>query len=75
MEHVGEMYAEAGVTAARRDFNITQFVSGPLHGPVGSEVPVEVEGADLFLMGDGEEMGEVPATVECSPGVLRLIVG
>ena len=46
VERVGEAYAEAGVTAARRDFNITQFVSGPLHGPVGSEVPVEVEGAD-----------------------------
>ena len=49
-----------------------------VHSPVVERLrarTVEVEGADLFLMGDGEEMGEVPATVECSPGVLRLIVG
>ncbi len=50
------------------------FVNSPVVERLRART-VEVEGADLFLMGDGEEMGEVPATVECSPGVLRLIVG
>lgn len=36
---------------------------------------VEVDGDGLFLMGDGEEMGEVPALVEADPGALRVIVG
>ena len=36
---------------------------------------VEVDGDGLFLMGDGEEMGDVPATVECVPQCLRVIVG
>lgn len=35
---------------------------------------IEVDGDDLFLMGDGEEMGQVPARIECRPGALRLIV-
>ena len=36
---------------------------------------VELDGDDLFVMGDGEEMGDVPATVEVDAGALRLIVG
>lgn len=36
---------------------------------------VEVSGDGLFLMGDGEEMGDVPATVECVPTCLKVIVG
>ena len=35
---------------------------------------VEVDGDGLFVMGDGEEMGSVPATVEIAPGALRVIV-
>lgn len=35
---------------------------------------VEVDGDGLFAMGDGEEMGEVPVTVECAPAALRVIV-
>ncbi len=35
---------------------------------------IEVDGDDLFLMGDGEEMGAVPAHLEARPGALRLIV-
>lgn len=34
---------------------------------------VEIDGDDLFVMGDGEEMGTVPALVQCDPGALRLI--
>ncbi|MHA7860729.1 diacylglycerol/lipid kinase family protein [Tessaracoccus sp. Y36] len=49
------------------------FVSSPVVERFQART-VEVDGAGLFLMGDGEEMGEVPATVECRPGVLRLIV-
>ena len=33
---------------------------------------VAVDGDDMFLMGDGEELGDVPATVECDPGALRV---
>ena len=36
---------------------------------------VELDGDDLFVMGDGEEMGDVPATVEVDAGALRLIIG
>lgn len=36
---------------------------------------VEVDGDGLFLMGDGEEMGDAPAKVESVPGALRVIVG
>ena len=50
------------------------FVNSPVVERLRART-VEVDGADLFLMGDGEEMGEVPATVSCRPGVLRLIVG
>ena len=35
---------------------------------------VEVDGDGLFAMGDGEEMGDVPVTVECAPAALRVIV-
>jgi len=27
-----------------------------------------------FVMGDGEELGEVPVRVECVPGVLKVFV-
>lgn len=36
---------------------------------------VEIDGDDLFLMGDGEELGDVPATLECDPAALRMFVG
>lgn len=36
---------------------------------------VEIDGDGLFLMGDGEELGEVPAVAECVPGVLTVVVG
>ncbi|GAA3861379.1 diacylglycerol/lipid kinase family protein [Tessaracoccus defluvii] len=35
---------------------------------------VTVDGDGLFIMGDGEELGQVPATVEIAPGALRVIV-
>lgn len=35
---------------------------------------VEVDGDGLFLMGDGEEMGDVPATISCAPEMLKVIV-
>lgn len=53
------------------------YTGGFVHSPVVERLrarTVEVDGDDMFLMGDGEEMGEVPAKVECHPGVLRLIV-
>lgn len=34
---------------------------------------IEIDGDGLFAMGDGEEMGPVPARVRCVPGCLRLI--
>lgn len=46
MEEVRKLCAETGMTEARRDFYLSQFVSAPLSGPVGNEVEVEVEGAD-----------------------------
>lgn len=36
---------------------------------------VVVDGDGLFVMGDGEEMGSVPATVECDPSALRVVIG
>lgn len=35
---------------------------------------VEVDGEDLFAMGDGEEIGSVPVTIESAPGVLRVVI-
>ena len=35
---------------------------------------IELTGEGLFVMGDGEELGEVPVRVECVPGVLRVFV-
>lgn len=49
------------------------FVKSPLVERFRARA-VEVDGDDLFLMGDGEEMGPVPARLECHPGVLRVIV-
>lgn len=56
----------------------TVYSGGFITNPVVERIrarTVEVDGEDLFLMGDGEEMGDVPATVECVPGYLRVIVG
>lgn len=50
------------------------FITNPVVERIRART-VEVDGEDLFLMGDGEEMGDVPATVECVPGCLRVIVG
>jgi diacylglycerol kinase (ATP) len=36
---------------------------------------VEIDGDGLFLMGDGEELGEVPAVAECVPSILSVVVG
>lgn len=33
---------------------------------------VEIDGEDMFVMGDGEELGQVPALVECDPAALRV---
>lgn len=35
---------------------------------------VEIAGKDLFCMGDGEELGDVPVTVTAAPGVLKVFV-
>ena len=43
---VARLYADTGVTEARRDFYLKCFVTAPLSGPVGGSVAVEVEGAD-----------------------------
>lgn len=56
----------------------TVYTGGFIHNAVVERVrarSVEVDGDGLFLMGDGEEMGDVPAKVECVPGCLRVIVG
>lgn len=50
------------------------FVTDPVVEQLRART-VEVDGDGLFLMGDGEEMGDVPATVECVPQCLRVIVG
>lgn len=50
------------------------FVTNPVVERFRAKV-VEFDGEGLFVMGDGEEMGEVPARVECVPGLLNLIVG
>lgn len=36
---------------------------------------VELSGEGLFVMGDGEELGDVPVTVSIDPGALRVFVG
>lgn len=36
---------------------------------------IEIDGDDLFLMGDGEELGPVPAVVECDSGALQVYCG
>ncbi len=46
VDEVAKLYAETGVTEARKDFYLNQFVSSPLSGPVGTDVEVEVEGVD-----------------------------
>ena len=56
----------------------TVYTGGFIHNAGVERVrarSVEVDGDGLFLMGDGEEMGDVPAKVECVPGCLRVIVG
>jgi lipid kinase, YegS/Rv2252/BmrU family len=35
---------------------------------------VELAGEGLFVMGDGEELGEVPVRIECVPGALKVFV-
>ena len=50
------------------------FVTDPVVERLRAKV-VRFDGDGLFVMGDGEELGEVPATVESVPGVLQLIVG
>ncbi|AQP46683.1 lipid kinase [Tessaracoccus aquimaris] len=50
-----------------------KFVTNPVAERFRAKV-VKFEGDGLFVMGDGEEMGEVPATVEAIPGILNLIV-
>ena len=35
---------------------------------------IELAGEGLFVMGDGEELGEVPVRVECVPGALKVFV-
>ena len=51
-----------------------KFVTNPVVERLRAKV-VEFDGDDLFVTGDGEEMGEVPARVEAVPGILNLIVG
>ena len=54
------------------------YTGGFVRSPVVERLrahTVELDGDDLFVMGDGEEMGDVPATVEVDAGALRLIVG
>lgn len=36
---------------------------------------VDLAGDGLFVMGDGEELGDVPVTVDVSPAALRVFVG
>ena len=35
---------------------------------------IELAGPGLFVMGDGEELGEVPVRAECAPGILKIFV-
>ena len=35
---------------------------------------IELAGEGLFVMGDGEELGEVPVRVECVPEALKVFV-
>lgn len=50
------------------------FISDPVVERLRARC-VSFDGEGLFVMGDGEEMGAVPATVESVQGLLRLIVG
>lgn len=50
------------------------FISDPVVERLRARC-VTFDGEGLFVMGDGEEMGAVPATVESVQGLLRLIVG
>lgn len=50
------------------------FISDPVVERLRARY-VSFDGEGLFVMGDGEEMGAVPATVESVQGLLRLIVG
>lgn len=51
-----------------------KFITNPVVERLRAKV-VRFEGDDMFVMGDGEELGAVPATVAIEPGVLNLIVG
>lgn len=46
-----------------------KFVSDPAVERIAAR-QVSIDGDDLFIMGDGEELGPVPATIECDPGAL-----
>ncbi len=35
---------------------------------------IDIAGEGLFVMGDGEELGEVPVRAECAPGALKVFV-
>ena len=50
-----------------------QFVKHPCVEQLRAQ-RVEIAGEDLFVMGDGEELGDVPVIAECAPGVLRIFV-
>ncbi|MDO5093655.1 MAG: YegS/Rv2252/BmrU family lipid kinase [Propionibacteriaceae bacterium] len=50
-----------------------QFVKHPCVEQLRAK-RVEIAGEDLFVMGDGEELGDVPVIAECAPGVLRIFV-
>ena len=49
------------------------FVKHPCVEQFGAR-SIELAGEGLFVMGDGEELGEVPVRVECVPGVLKVFV-
>lgn len=51
-----------------------KFITNPVVERLRAKV-VRFDGDDMFVMGDGEELGAVPATVAIEPGVLNLIVG
>lgn len=51
-----------------------KFVSHPAVERIQARA-VELDGEGLFLMGDGEELGPVPARIAVDPGALRVLVG
>ncbi len=51
-----------------------KFVSHPAVERIRAR-RVEIDGTDLFCMGDGEELGGVPAVAECDPGALQVFAG